>query len=51
MPGSRARQVGWGWLGHLDKGGTLLVTQQDLGSGHWELTMLDVEMNGKALFF
>ena len=44
-------KFGWGLLGHLDKGGTFLVTQQDLGSGHWELTMLDVEMNGKALFF
>jgi hypothetical protein len=44
-------KFGWGLLGHLDKGGTFLVTQQDLGSGHWELTKLDVEMNGKALFF
>jgi hypothetical protein len=44
-------KFGWGLLGHLDKGGTFLVTQQDLGSGHWELTMLDVEMNGKVLFF
>lgn len=44
-------KFGWGLLGHLDKGGTFLVEQQDMGSGHWELTMLDVEMNGKALFF
>ena len=44
-------KFGWGLLGHLDKGGTFLVRQQDLGSGHWELTKLDVEMNGKALFF
>jgi hypothetical protein len=41
----------WGLLGHLDKGGTFLVDQQDMGSGHWQLTTLDVEMNGKALFF
>jgi hypothetical protein len=40
-----------GLLGHLDKGGTFLVKQQDLGSGHWELTTMDVQMNGKALFF
>jgi len=44
-------KFGWGLLGHLDKGGTFLVKQQDMGSGHWELTMLDVEMNGKALLF
>jgi hypothetical protein len=44
-------KFGWGLLGHLDKGGTFLVKQQDMGSGHWELTMLDVEMDGKALLF
>lgn len=40
-----------GLLGHLDKGGTFCVEQRDVGGGHWELTQLDVEMNGKALFF
>jgi hypothetical protein len=40
-----------GLLGPLNKGGTFLVKQQDLGSGHWELTTMDVQMNGKALFF
>jgi hypothetical protein len=40
-----------GLLGHLDKGGTFLVRQRDMGSGHWELTSMDIEMNGKALFF
>jgi hypothetical protein len=40
-----------GLLGHLDTGGTFLVKQRDLGSGHWELTTMDVQMNGKALFF
>jgi hypothetical protein len=44
-------KFGWGLLGHLDKGGTFLVDQQNMGSGHWELTTLDVEMSGKALFF
>ncbi len=44
-------KFGWGLLGHLDKDGTFLVKQQDMGSRHWQLTMLDVEMNGKALLF
>lgn len=44
-------KFGWGLLGHLEKGGTFLVDQQDMGSGHWQLTTLDVEMDGKALFF
>ena len=28
-----------------------VVKQQDVGSGHWEMTLMDVRMNGKALFF
>lgn len=44
-------KFGWGLLGHLDKGGTFRVEQRNLGAGHWEMTLLDVEMNGKALFF
>ncbi|HLW97933.1 MAG TPA: hypothetical protein VKR82_04755 [Candidatus Acidoferrales bacterium] len=44
-------KFGWGILGHLDEGGAFSVTQQDVGSGFWEMTDLDVHMNGKALFF
>jgi len=40
-----------GLLGHLDKGGTFYVKQQEVGPGCWELTRMDVQMNGKALFF
>lgn len=40
-----------GLLGHLDKGGTFAVKQEDLGSGRWEMTFLNVQMDGKALFF
>ena len=44
-------KFGGGLLGHLDKGGTFLVKQQEVGLGCWEMTLLDVRMNGKALFF
>lgn len=44
-------KFGWGLLGHLDQGGTFFVKQQDMGSGRWELIELNVQMNGKALFF
>jgi hypothetical protein len=44
-------KFGWGVLGHLAKGGTFVVEQREVGKGHWELTRLDVDMNGKALFF
>ena len=40
-----------GLLGHLDKGGTFYVKQQEVGPGCWEMTGMDVQMNGKALFF
>lgn len=40
-----------GLLGHLDKGGMFQVQRKDLGSGHWELTRLHVQMTGKALIF
>lgn len=41
----------WGLLGHLNKGGRFDVKQVDLGSGHWRLSMLKVNMHGVALFF
>ena len=40
-----------GVLGHMDKGGTFVVRQRNVGGGHWEMTSLDVQMDGKALFF
>ncbi|HYL65350.1 MAG TPA: hypothetical protein VE077_22255 [Candidatus Methylomirabilis sp.] len=40
-----------GLLGHLDEGGRFQVRQEDLGSGHWELTRLHVQMTGKAIIF
>lgn len=44
-------KFGGGWLGHLEKGGVFHVKQQEFGSGHWEMTLLRVQMRGKALFF
>lgn len=40
-----------GLLGHLDQGGTFCVKQRNVGGGHWQMTSLDVQMEGKALFF
>lgn len=41
----------FGLLGYLDKGGTFLVRQKDVGGGDWKMTQLTVNMKGKALFF
>jgi hypothetical protein len=40
-----------GLLGHLDKGGEFRVRQSEVAPGHWEVTLLHVNMQGKALFF
>lgn len=40
-----------GILGHLNQGGTFSVKQENVGQGEWELAFLNVQMNGKALFF
>lgn len=40
-----------GLLGHLDKGGSFDVQQEPVAPGYWELTVLNVHMTGKALFF
>jgi hypothetical protein len=40
-----------GLFGHLDKGGTFDVEQQEVRPGYWEVTAMHVHMSGKALFF
>jgi hypothetical protein len=44
-------KFGGGFLGHLNKGGTFDVKQEEVAPGYWEMTVLNVEMNGKAFFF
>jgi hypothetical protein len=44
-------KFGGGLLGHLDKGGEFHVKQSEVGPGHWEITLLHVNMHGKVLFF
>jgi len=42
---------GFGILGRLEKGGTFQVRQKEVAPGHWELSLLDVHISGRALFF
>jgi hypothetical protein len=42
---------GDGLLGHLDKGGKFEVRQTEVAPGEWEMTILCVDMKGKALLF
>lgn len=40
---------GWGIVGRLDKGGTILLEQTEFPSGDWELTRMNLELTGKVL--
>ena len=40
-----------GLLGHLDKGGTFDVKQKQIAPGVWDVIYMNIQMNGKALFF
>jgi hypothetical protein len=44
-------KFGWGLLGHLDRGGTMLVEQTEVAPQHFEVTTLDLNLKGKAVFF
>ena len=44
-------EFGWGLLGHLNQGGTFHVEQAEVARDHWDLTLLETNITGKALFF
>jgi len=44
-------KFGYGLLGYLDPGGTFEVQQKEVSPGYWEVTLMHVDMRGKALFF
>ena len=41
---------GWGFLGHLDRGGRFLVQQADVGNHEWQMTHMELAFTGKVLF-
>jgi hypothetical protein len=44
-------KIGGGLLGRLDKGGRFEVRQTEVVPGQWEMTVLCVDLKGKALLF
>ncbi|MGA7907960.1 MAG: hypothetical protein WCA16_11185 [Candidatus Sulfotelmatobacter sp.] len=40
---------GWGFLGHLDKGGHFGVEQAALGDGSWDITHMQLSFTGRIL--
>jgi hypothetical protein len=53
IEGHLVREVkfGGGLLGYLDKGGEFRVKPGEVSPHHWEISVLHVNMRGKALFF
>ncbi|HEX6879645.1 MAG TPA: hypothetical protein VF135_04705 [Terriglobales bacterium] len=43
--------IGWGIIGHLDKGGKFFVEQAEVAKGNWEITKMRLNFTGKALIF
>jgi hypothetical protein len=44
-------EFGFGILGKLQKGGTFEVVQSEVYPNEWEVSLLDVHISGRALFF
>ncbi len=44
-------EFGWGIFGKLNKGGMFSVRQEQVESGQWEVTFIDVHITGRAWFF
>lgn len=43
--------IGWGIIGHLDKGGRFEVEQSEVDKGDWEIIYMRLNFTGKALIF
>lgn len=43
--------IGWGIIGHLDKGGRFIVEQAEVYKDHWDQTHMVLNFTGKALIF
>jgi hypothetical protein len=51
IDGTLFREVsfGWGILGHLDKGGSFVVEQAEVGDGTWQITRMRLNFTGKIM--
>jgi hypothetical protein len=53
IDGTLIRDVGFGWgfLGHLDKGGRFVVAQAEVVKDRWEVTRMSLSFTGRMLLF
>jgi len=40
---------GWGFLGHLDRGGHFVVQQQEIADNRWDISRMSLDLTGKVL--
>jgi hypothetical protein len=41
---------GWGILGHLNKGGSIVIEQAEVGDGQWRTVRFQMTMSGRVIF-
>jgi hypothetical protein len=53
IDGTLFKDVGFGWglLGHLDRGGRVVLEQAPVGNGDWRITRTRLHLTGKVLLF
>ena len=53
IDGTLSKDVGFGWgfLGHLDKGGRFMVEQAEVFKERWEITRMSLSFTGRILLF
>jgi hypothetical protein len=44
------KNIGWGLIGELDKGGRVQIDQADVGGHQWRIVHLQLKMNGRLLW-
>jgi hypothetical protein len=44
------KNIGWGLIGELDKGGWVEIDQADVGGHRWRIVHLQLKMNGRVLW-
>jgi len=44
-------KIGWGIIGHLDRGGRLKLEQSRIADQRWEVTSMRLDLTGRALLF
>jgi hypothetical protein len=42
--------IGWGLLGRLNRGGSIVIEQSDVGQGQWRIVHFNMAMTGRVLF-